>query len=223
MNPLFQIKVNCIHCKNSFQTSRVRSSYKTGTTRDSDFCIHYKDVNPDFYVVRVCSLCGFAFSENFSDNMSQWQKRNFVSKVSEHWKKRDYGGERTWEDAVQTYKLALICGQIKEEKDRILAGLLHHIAWLYRYKADKEQENRFLKFALDAYIKVYEFEETELNNARLMYLIGDLHRRLKNYSEAIKWFSRVVNDKRIMDASMIQASREQWAETRKDMLEDQTS
>jgi uncharacterized protein (DUF2225 family) len=220
MNPLYLIKVNCIHCKISFQTSRVRPSQKKGTTRDSDFCIHYKDINPDFYVVRVCPFCGFAFSENFSNNMTERQQKNFVEKVSDQWKQHDYGGERTWDDAMKTYKLALICAQIKEEKDRIIAGLLQHIAWLYRYKNDKEQENRFLKFSLDAYIKVYELEGVDLNNARLMYLIGELHRRLKNYTEAVKWFTKVINDKKIMDAGMIRACREQWAVVREDMKKD---
>ena len=134
---------------------------------------------------------------------------------------RDYGGERSWEEALQTYKLALICGQIKEEKPRVLAGILHHIAWMYRIKGDKEQENKFLSFALDAYISVYETEQADVNNARLMYMLGELSRRLKKYSDAVKWFSKVINDKRIMDAAMIKACREQWAVTREDMLADQ--
>jgi len=44
---------------------------------------------------------------------------------------------------------------------------------------------------------------------------------LKKYSEAVKWFTRVINDKRIMDAAMIKSCREQWAITREDMLADQ--
>lgn len=59
-----------------------------------------------------------------------------------------------------------------------------------------------------------------MNNARLMYLIGELNRRMKHYGEAVKWFGRVINDKRINDAGMIRASREQWIVTREDMLAD---
>ncbi|MNP73509.1 hypothetical protein D3C76_1702310 [compost metagenome] len=51
-----------------------------------------------------------------------------------------------------------------------------------------------------------------------MYLIGELHRRVGDYNNAVKWFSRVINDKKIMDAAMIRASREQWAVLREDML-----
>jgi uncharacterized protein len=67
-------------------------------------------------------------------------------------------------------------------------------------------------------VKVYENEEGEVNNARLMYLMGELHRRLGEYHEAVKWFSKVINDKRIMDSAMIRACREQWVQTREDML-----
>lgn len=48
------------------------------------------------------------------------------------------------------------------------------------------------------------------NDAKLMYLIGELHRRLDEPREAVRWFSRVVQDPSIMDAAMIQASRRQW-------------
>jgi hypothetical protein len=55
------------------------------------------------------------------------------------------------------------------------------------------------------------------NDARLLYLIGELNRRTGNFSDAVKWFSRLINDQRIMDAAMIRAAREQWALLREQM------
>jgi uncharacterized protein (DUF2225 family) len=219
VEPLFSITVKCIYCENSFQTSRVRPSFKKATQTDSDFCVHYKDINPDFYVVRICPFCGFAGSENFSDKLTSEQRADFEIKVANQWKPREYGNERSWEDALQSYKLGLFCAQIKNEKVRVVAGLLHHIAWLYRYKNDWKQEERFLEFALDAYISVFESEGLDLNNAKLMYLIGEINRRLSHYNEAVKWFSKVINDRKILDAAMIKACREQWIVTREDMLQ----
>ncbi len=218
VEPLYQVKVTCALCETEFETSRVRPSFKKAVKTDSDFCIHYKDINPDYYIVRVCPNCGYASTENFSERLTPQQKKAFQEKVSANWAQRDYGGERTWEDALNAYKLVLLSAQMKEEKERVIAGLLHHIAWLYREKGDGQQEARFLQFALDAYIRVYETEGGDVNNAKLMYLIGELSRRLKHYREAVRWFSRVINDKRIMDADMIRRSREQWAETRENML-----
>jgi len=218
VEPLFQIEIECMCCGHVYRTSRVRPSFRKSMGTDTDFYMRYKQINPDYYVVRVCPSCGFAVTENFSPKLSPVQKQLFEEKVRANWKPKDYGGERTWSDALETYKLALLTAQIKEESDRIVASLLHHIAWLYREKGDWEQEKRFLAHALDEYIKVYELEGVDVNNARLMYLIGELHRRLGHYREAVKWFSRVVNDKKIMDAAMIRASREQWARTREEML-----
>lgn len=218
VEPLFQVKVDCTNCETSFKTSRVRPSFKKSTRSDTDFCIHYKDINPDYYVVRVCPFCGFASTENFSAQMTAAQKKLFHEKLGQNWTSRDYGSERSWDDALQTYKLALLCAQLKNEKDRVIAGILHHIAWLYRYEGEWEQEKRFLEFALEAYTRVFETEADEVNNAKLMYLIGELHRRLGSFNQAVRWFARVVNDRRIMDAGMIRACREQWTRTREDML-----
>ncbi len=142
----------------------------------------------------------------------------FHEKVAQNWSMRDYCKERTWEDSIQCFKLALLSAQIKNEKSRVVAGLLHHLAWLYRDKGDWGQEERFLTFALDSYVNVFETEGMDLNNAKLMYLLGELNRRLQRFQEAVKWFSRVINDRKIMDAGMIRACREQWVTTREDML-----
>lgn len=220
LDPLYQIDVKCIHCEQSFKTSRVRPSFKKSISRDSDFCLHYKnpEVNPDYYVVRVCPYCGFATTENSKDQLLDHHRKKVMTEISEKWTLRDFGGKRTWAEALQAYKIALVCAQIIEETERVQASLLHHIAWLYRYKGDAEQELRFMQFAKEAYIRVFELEDGAVNNARLMYLIGELHRRTKEYHEAVRWFSRVINDKKIMDAAMIQASREQWKAVREDML-----
>jgi hypothetical protein len=50
-----------------------------------------------------------------------------------------------------------------------------------------------------------------------MYLIGELNRRIGDFTTAVRWFSRVINDQRIVDAAMIRASREQWAILREQM------
>ncbi|MFC5530092.1 DUF2225 domain-containing protein [Cohnella yongneupensis] len=217
MEPLFQIKVKCICCESSFQTSRVRPSLKKAIKTDSDFCSYFKDINPDFYVVRVCPYCGFASTENFREHLVDKQKKAYYDKMGNHWKHRDYGGVRTEADAMECYKLSLLTAQTVGEKDRVVSGLLHHIAWLYRYEGNTTQENRFLGFALGAYINVFEKETESLSNTRLMFLIGELNRRLGNFNEAVKWFSRIIHDRSITDAAMIRASREQWQNIREEM------
>lgn len=215
--PLYTIKITCCNCEHEFSTSRVRPSLKRAIRRDADFCSYYKAENPDYYVVRVCPKCGFASTENSADRLAGWQRKSFEAQVGSRWAPRDFGDKRSWETALETYKLALICAQSINDKERIIASLLHHIAWLYRYKGETEQEQRFLRYALDEYVKVFENDNSGGNDARLMFLIGELNRRIGEFATAVKWFSRLVNDQRIVDAAMIRASREQWAILREQM------
>ncbi|MGG4145925.1 DUF2225 domain-containing protein [Paenibacillus algorifonticola] len=211
MEPLYETKVQCICCETSFMTSRVRPSFKKAVKSDTDFCGYYKaDINPDYYVVRVCPTCGYASTENGTERLSDKQKMSYYENVGSRWVTREFSGERTLQQAMATYKLALLSAQSVGESPRVIAGILHHIAWLYRYEGNHAEEQRFLRFALQAYVKVFEGEGAELNGAKLMYLIGELNRRIGERVEAVRWFSRIVNDKRIMDAAMIRASREQW-------------
>ncbi|CAM4484654.1 hypothetical protein FHS16_004951 [Paenibacillus endophyticus] len=218
MEPLYQSKIECICCEHIFMTSRVRPSFKRAASVDSDFCGYYKsEVNPDYYVVRVCPNCGYATTENGIERLNDQQKKQYNEKIGVRWQNHDYCGERDASQAMATYKLALLSAQAVGEKDRILAGILHHIAWLYRYEGNQSDEKRFLRFALQAYIRVYEAEGIALNNAKLMFLIGELNRRIGEVNDAVRWFSRVVNDKKIVDGAMIRASREQWQLIREEM------
>lgn len=70
---------------------------------------------------------------------------------------------------------------------------------------------------MDEYVKVYEIDGIAGNDARLMYLIGELNRRIGEYSVAVMWFSCLINDQKIMDAAMIRAAREQWVILREQM------
>lgn len=81
MEPLYQSKIKCICCEFTFMTSRVRPSFKRAVKTDTDFCGYYKpEVNPDFYVVRVCPNCGFASTENGMERLNDQQKKQYHEK-----------------------------------------------------------------------------------------------------------------------------------------------
>ncbi|MFJ9386209.1 DUF2225 domain-containing protein [Peribacillus sp. NPDC101481] len=71
-----------------------------------------------------------------------------MEKVSSQWVPHHFSNERSIKDAINTYKLASYCGALKKENHIILAGICLRIAWLYRINKNKEQEERFLRFAL---------------------------------------------------------------------------
>lgn len=219
VEPLYELSTTCPACGHSFRTSRIRPRFKKAIRVDSDFCPHYSnpDLNPDYYVVQVCEKCGCGTTEHASKHWSEQQTKLFKETVAAQWKPHAYGGARSWQEALETYQLALITSQAIKESQRIVAGLLHHIAWLYRYKENVEQEQKYLKFALNAYLAVYERESIELNDTKLIYVTGEIHRRLGEYGDAAKCFAKIIHDKRVMDAAIIRSAREQWAVMREEM------
>lgn len=220
MDPLYLSTAECRCCAATFKITRVRPSFKNPSKMDTDFCGYYKNgVNPDYYVIRVCPQCGYAFSENGKKQLTEEQKQLYFSEIGKHWNEQFFHGERTVQQALVTYKRALMIAQLIKEDPRLIAGFLHHIAWLYREIKDVENEQRFLQHALDQYVIVYELETNSDKNAKLLYMIGELNNRIGNYNEAVKWFSRVVNDQSIVDAGMIRESRERWKEIAEKLAE----
>lgn len=220
VDPLYQVSVTCPNCTHDYKTSKVRTSFVKTLKTDTDFCIHYKDVNPDFYLVRLCPLCGYAFTENFKKKFSPRARERFYENITKKWDNRDYGGERTLDEAITIYKIALICAQLTEESDVIIGGLCFKIACFYRFKNKPEQEKRFLQFSLDAYMSFFENEKNvTVNEAKMIYLMAELQRRLGDYRGAVKWFDRVIKDKTINDATIIKKAREQWQVAREQLRE----
>ncbi|NLC11024.1 MAG: DUF2225 domain-containing protein [Firmicutes bacterium] len=208
---LFLKNCDCPLCGKAYATPRVKRSKLRPSKVESDFCIRYKGLNPIYYQVMVCPNCGYSYTEHFSPLRPQ-DKEMLKKRISPA--KNDFTGERTLELAVESYKRALLCAMMKKEKHSLLAALNLHLAWLYRFAEDKSREEEFLQRARDYYLKMYEEEADIKDLARVVYLIGELNRRLGNIKEAGRWFTRVINDKEINDRGIIRMARERWQELR---------
>lgn len=82
-------KLICIYCGEPFTSLRIRSRFSIPYQIDSDFCPHYKnkEVNPHYYYVNVCTECGFAFSEEFSDKFPPGSKEMIKVQIKDQWEK----------------------------------------------------------------------------------------------------------------------------------------
>ena len=214
IEPLYKKTIVCDQCKSQFTTSKIRSSTVRVDYTDSDFCAHYRENNPNFYEVRVCPNCGSASTEKFMVPFNQVSRSIFMDKIGNHWRTKDFGGERTKEEAMQAYKLALLGAQIRGERDVIIAQLCHHIAWLYRYDEKQDDEKRFLGLALKSYMQSYVNEKADIHLSKLIYVIGELHARTGDVAEAIRWFGKIINEKSNVDPAMSQKARERWSDLR---------
>lgn len=224
--PLYDKKYECLMCKQPFTSKKVRSRFVKVTHYDTDFCPTYssEEANPLFYYVKVCPHCGFSFSEDFQPYFAPGTKEVIMQKVCEQWVSQDFGGERNVNSAIQTYKLAAFCGTLKKEKHIIISGLYMRLAWLYRSLENKEQERRFTNLALKEYMDSYmadDYKGTQVTEVRMLYLIGELSRRIGNIEQAVKYFSKVIeNQKSTTEATTVEMAKERWYEIR-DMQKEQ--
>lgn len=215
VGPLYDKEFQCEVCESKFTSKKIRSRFIRSENVHSDFFTEYRgDVNPYFYEVYVCPFCGYSFTDNFSHHFPPGVKEEIYVQITSNWKSRNYGGERTIEEAIQTYKLALLSARIKKEKNIVLAGLAMRLGWLYRMLNDNEQEARFLRLSLGYYEKAYENSDhigTQMSDMRLLYLIGELHRRVGDREKAIQYLSRVINHKnKAIEPKIVEMAREQW-------------
>lgn len=80
-----------------------------------------------------------------------------------------------------------------------------------------EQEKRFMAMALKAYEESYvlsDFAGTSMSEFKVLFMIGELSRRLGQYPKAISYFSKIVQHKNAKDEQkMVNLAREQWRVT----------
>lgn len=215
----YEKKLTCLYCAKPFNTLRVRSRFAIPYQIDSDFCQHYRagNHNPHFYFVNVCPECGFAFSEEFSEQFPKGTREIISVQITGHWTKRDFGQVRDNQQALEAYKLAILAGSLKKEKNAVLAGLCLRLSWLYRLENNVEQEKRFMGMALKAYEESFvlsDFTGTSMSELKVLFIIGELSRRLGQNSKAVTYFSKIIQHKDAKDEQkMVNMAREQWRVT----------
>lgn len=217
LEPLYDKKVHCLFCEKAFTTKKVRSRYIKPTRVDSDFCpiFTYGDPNPLYYYVMICPQCGFSFTEDFADYFSQATRDRINKEIANKMDKNtDYCGARDFDKAIRTYKLGIYFAQLANEKHIVFAHICLRLAWTYRGKDNTEEEFRFLKLALNEYEKTFmnsDFDPEKIPELQVLYMIGELNRRLGNYSEAVKYYSTVTeHDDRSRYMKYVNLAREQW-------------
>lgn len=220
MEPLYDKEITCLLCEEKYITKRIRSRFIRMEKIDTDFYTEYKDpdCNPYFYEVHVCQHCGFAASDHFSTSFPPGAKEKIFQQICTQWVPRDFGKKRIIEEAIETYKLGIVSGTLKQEKHIVLAGLCIRLAWLYRMKGEEDQEKRFLRMTIKQYEGAFEhadYEGTQMSEMRLLYLLGELNRRVENEEEAVRFLSRVINHKnRYNETKTVEMARESWYKMR---------
>ncbi|WP_458412025.1 DUF2225 domain-containing protein [Schinkia sp. CFF1] len=227
ITPLYDKKETCPNCRTSFTTKKIRTRFIKLDHTDTDFCPYYQDeqISPLLYFVKVCPSCGYSFTDQFATYFPDGTKEAIQKSVSAKWVPQELGNERSNLQAIQTYKLAFYCATLKKEKPIIIANLLLRLTWLYRKAKNKSEENRFMELALEFLNQAYmeaNYGNTDMTEVRVLYLIGELNRRLGHYSQAITHFSKVVDKQNTtMERKLVDMARAQWYATRDAMKQDE--
>lgn len=194
--------LTCLLCGEGFTSLAVRKSRQPVLKTDSDFCMYYEREVPYFYHVYVCPHCGYAFLESFKKKPPGSMLEKITSLPD------FFAGKRDAATAELAYRRAIECATLQREGDEVMASLYLQLAWVNRLRGEKEKEKENLGEALAYYIGVYENSDLE-DASRVMYLIGELNRRLGDFKKAVFWFSRVANDSGCSQA-MRHRARQGW-------------
>lgn len=213
-NELFDKNVECPVCSKEFTTKKVRMSKLRILKRDEDFLNYYNTENPIKYSIFVCPNCGYAAFENKFDDIRKDQVGVIIDNISSRWNKRDFGGIRSLDEGIESYKLALFVGTLLKVKKLEQGNICLNLGWLYRLEEKKNEEARFLKLARDQFIEAYNTESlagSNMDDSKLSYLIGELSRRINDREEALSWFNTCLSlASTRMNPALNDMAREQW-------------
>jgi uncharacterized protein (DUF2225 family) len=215
-NYLYPTQKTCVICGAEFTVTKVRSRLSM-VKQDSDFCTYYSEINPNYYAIWVCPHCGYAAQDTYFEEepKSAAAIKNFLAtrKVNVN-----YAGERTWSQALATYKLAIFFAEMAGVLPSRLGGLYLKTAWLYREKEQNDEELALLDKAREYYEQAFLKEKMPVGNLSeltLEYLCGELLRRTGKLPEALNYLGKVVtNPKAKQEKRIHELAREAWNEAR---------
>lgn len=217
----FNKEVTCPVCGEEFEVQKVRTPAIQVEKQDTDFCLHYRSVNPLAYAIWVCPKCLYSGEESDFDSLPRFKEVKLKGHIYSIFKKYgtpDLSDERSSEKAILSYEIAMDWAKFFEKSSFRLASFSLRIGWLYRFSGEDQKENEFIDKAVKLYRKGFETEHNipkNLGEVGAIYLIGELYRRLGNKNDALKWFGKALSHPDLRSNPKIERlCRDQWQETK---------
>ncbi len=198
MDYLYAKNIYCPVCGKTFMNYITRKSRLRLFSTDLDLKPTHLYINANCYDVYLCTHCGYAALQTYFNRVTDKQIEILNQKIRPSYKSKKYIVPLSLGDAAQRYKMALLCALTIGAKAGVKAILCLKTAWIYRDMRDKENERLFLKNARDGLIKAFETESFPIgamDEMTVMYMIGELSRRVGDFTTASRWISEVVTSK----------------------------
>ena len=145
---------------------------KTGKAKllytDRDLRPVYEGIDAQKYDAILCPKCGFSSLSRYFKPMTAGQRKMIKENISQKVQLHTYGGDiYSYEEAMERYKLALVCSIVKQAKASEKAYTCLKSAWVLRgwqeeikksgtdaakLKELQEEEKEYLKNALEGFI-----------------------------------------------------------------------
>lgn len=209
----YETDTECSICSRNFKVTRTRVGIKF-TGMDTDFRMRYENVDPNYYVIWVCPHCGYSAPDDCFSTISDTKRAILLKALNGKEVRLDLQGERTAEQALSSYKLAIYFGELSALPASKMGGLYLKMAWLYRDKGDEELEQRCLAKAAEQYMLAFSNERLpigKMTETALVYLVANLLDRTGDIKQAARWLSKIVAGKKTSDeAKLNDMARDLW-------------
>ncbi|VBB05311.1 Hypothetical protein LUCI_0518 [Lucifera butyrica] len=214
---LYTVERECPVCSRKFTVTKVRNRLSL-LRQDSDFCTYYKEINPHYYEIWVCSHCGYAAPDSHFQELSPAAGDMIGRFLTNKQVNVNFSGSRTREQAIATYKLAIFFAEMMHVQHSRLGSLYLKLAWLYREAEQTEEELKALDKARENYEQALlkeAFPIGKMSELTVEYLIGELFRRTGMVDHALAYLGKVVHNPKVkLERKLQEMSRTAWQEAR---------
>lgn len=213
-------KKHCPICEENFRAVKPKTRLIV-EKRDLDYCVHYKDFDPYLYTVFVCEHCGFAAEEKkFLTPMPNKTKESLRQFLKENDMKVPFIQERTAEDALSFFELAILFSELTDHSKGRQAILNLNAAWLCRCEGLTEREQDFMKQAAEDFQQAFDGERWPINGISLemaTYLCAAIYFMTGDMEQATNWLSKIMNNASLRTTSpkLFEQARDMWQDIKR--------
>jgi len=192
---LYDKSYTCPVCGNSFKSKAVRKGKTKFISNELDLKPVYKPIQPDYYDIVLCNVCGYAAISSKFDKITYSQEEAIHKNITPKFYPKLYPDIYTVDTAIERYKIALLNCIIKKSHAGEKAYICLKLAWFYREKSDIKNELTFLKAAHKGFNAAFvneNFPICGLDENTLLYIIAAIGARIGKIDDSLRILGRLV-------------------------------
>ncbi|MBR2518838.1 MAG: DUF2225 domain-containing protein [Selenomonadaceae bacterium] len=211
---------HCPICEKNFRIVKPKMRLNV-EKRDLDYCVHYKDFDPYLYTVFTCEHCGFAADEKrFSTPIPNKIKESLREFLKQNDMKLPFIEERTVEDALALFELAILFSELTDHSKGRQAILNLNAAWLCRCEGLADKERDLMEQAAENFAVALDNERWPINGITLetaTYLCAAIHFMIGDYDKATSWLSKIMNNSNLRASApkLFEQARDMWQDIKR--------